>query len=163
MTGLRADVYSSTAAEVFWDRSDVVLARYRVYLNGQFQRETDGISWYLDDLAVDSQSTVGVTAIVSDGVETDVIETTFNTFEETSATPVQCRIEGLTATVTVSTPANTPGMESASIINRQNHVELVGEGFRTYVGDDYNDPPETISSFTITGRNPDGSFIDVYE
>ena len=44
VTGLRADVYGPGAAEVFWDSSDVPLARYRVYLDGQFLQEVDAVS-----------------------------------------------------------------------------------------------------------------------
>lgn len=105
VTGLRVDVYSSTAAEIFWDRSDAVLARYRIYLNGQFLQETDAISWYLDDLPIDSQTTVGISAIGPGGVETDVVEKTFETFAEFGSTALQCRIDGLTAVVYSATAA----------------------------------------------------------
>ena len=47
VTGLRAEVYSSTAAEIFWDRMPGPI-HYRVYANGVEVAITDGTSWFSD-------------------------------------------------------------------------------------------------------------------
>jgi len=64
VTGLRYDIYSRTSAEIFWDRSDVVPVLYRIYVNGEFLTETDGVSWYFNNLTSGSEVRVGVAAVV---------------------------------------------------------------------------------------------------
>ena len=48
--GLRADIYSPSAVELFWGRIDVPGVRYEVRENGEWRAETDGASFYVDDL-----------------------------------------------------------------------------------------------------------------
>ncbi len=105
VTGLRADVYSSSAAEVFWDNSDVPLARFRVYLDGQFLQETYAVSLFLDELAVGSTHTVGVSMVEQGDAETEVMEVVFSTRDERSSVPEACLIKGLRATVYSATAA----------------------------------------------------------
>ncbi len=45
-TGLTATVYSSTAAEIFWNRAVTRGLRYEVYRNGDKVGDTDGTSWF---------------------------------------------------------------------------------------------------------------------
>lgn len=45
-TDLRAAVYSSTAAEIFWNRSATRGLRYKVLRDGDTLGETDGTSWF---------------------------------------------------------------------------------------------------------------------
>lgn len=45
-TGLTAAVYSSTAAEIFWDRAVTRGLRYEVYRDGDKVGDTDGTSWF---------------------------------------------------------------------------------------------------------------------
>ncbi len=231
VTGLRADVYSATAAEVFWDRSGFAPARYRLYLNQQYQQETDGVSWFIDDLNQASTYTVGVSVVDVNGEETQIREITLQTRGGTENVPANCRIDGLEARVYSATAAevfwirqaagqqylvslddqsptatdavswfmqdlapgslyqfnirrsdagcedfgyqidfqlkgsqDSPGNPDpvASTINFDNYVELSREVFRAFVGDDYTGPLNTVADFEITGRNPDGSFTDVY-
>jgi len=323
VTGLRVDVYSASSAEIFWDRSDAVLARYRIYLNGEFLTETDGVSWNLRNLPADVETLVAVAAVGPDGIETDLSEIRFSTTDGNDSQPTNCEVDGLRASVYSKTAAeifwnrdsagtryelrlngelltttdaiswysnsyapgslhefsvkkagvdcdladssvefelpeagqdtppdpagnpsipgnlsaqvysstaaelfwdratddvlvsgydvyrndekivtnrdatsffddtlqpgqrydysvvavdndgnrseftnvtvNTPGNPAdGSIINKQNHVELISKIFGIYVGDGYTDPLEQISEFFIEGRNEDFSFIDVY-
>ena len=109
VTGLRAEVYSSSAAEVFWDRADEVLTRYRVYINDEFLIETDAVSWFFDNLPADSQTTVGIVAVEPAGPDGRrsgfLIETSFRTFQEYGNPLVNCYVEGLHSTVYSSTAA----------------------------------------------------------
>ncbi len=105
VTGLRADVYGPIAAEVFWDRSDVPLARYRLYLDGQFLQETDAVSLFLDELTVASTHTVGVSMVGQGDTESVVREVVFTTPDELSLVQEACLITGLHATVYSATAA----------------------------------------------------------
>lgn len=65
--GLRASVYSHTAAEIFWDRSEVFGMSYEVRRDGIILRTTDGISYYDDDLAQGTSYTYEVFALNTRG------------------------------------------------------------------------------------------------
>lgn len=45
-TGLRAEVYSATAAELFWDRTTVFGLSFEVQRNGEVVSLTDGVSYF---------------------------------------------------------------------------------------------------------------------
>ncbi len=47
---LSADVYSSSAAELFWDRADVFGLSYDIFEGDQLTGTTDGTSYFLSDL-----------------------------------------------------------------------------------------------------------------
>ncbi len=67
LTGLRADVYSSTAAELFWSRPTGVALRYEVVRDGAVLATTDGTSYFDDALAGGTTYTYEVVAIDRDG------------------------------------------------------------------------------------------------
>lgn len=52
--GLYSAVYSSTAAEVFWNR-EAAGTQYELFLNDEFLINTDATSWYFDDLLPGSE------------------------------------------------------------------------------------------------------------
>jgi len=62
-----------------------------------------------------------------------------------------------------SVSVTTRGAASQSLINRQNHAELISQLFKIYVGEYYTDTLDEISEFSIQGRNDDGTYFDVYE
>ena len=59
---LRAEVYSSTAAELFWDRSDVPGIVYEIVRDGDPAGTTDGTSWFTNALEPDTNYRFSVTA-----------------------------------------------------------------------------------------------------
>ena len=69
VTGLRAQVYSPTATELFWDRSQTPGARYRVYIDSELMAETDGTSWFFDGYAPQEEHVAVVAALDADGAE----------------------------------------------------------------------------------------------
>ena len=64
---LRAEVYSSTAAEVFWDRASVRGLSYEVLIGDRVIRRTDGTSAFLSGLARADGTRVEVVAVGPDG------------------------------------------------------------------------------------------------
>ena len=65
--GLRATVYSSTAAELFWERSAVPGGRYRVLRDGAEIGTTDGTSFFDDGLSPGTAYDYAVGLIVDGG------------------------------------------------------------------------------------------------
>ena len=61
--GLRSEVYSSTAAELFWERENLFGIRYLVLADGQEIATTNGISLFVDDLVPGSTTTFTVFAV----------------------------------------------------------------------------------------------------
>ena len=64
---LRAEVYSSTAAEVFWDRASVRGLSYEALIGDRVIRRTDGTSAFLSGLARANGTRVEVVAVGPDG------------------------------------------------------------------------------------------------
>ena len=105
VTGLRVDVYSSTAAEVFWDRSTVALATYRIYLDSEFLTDTDGTSWFLDALPPATHSEVAVATLAPDAMETPSRSVQFTTPDHHIGPSADCSVNGLRAEVYSTTAA----------------------------------------------------------
>jgi len=69
-TGFRIDVYSSSAAELFWNRSTVedgYVRGYEIRHNGDVVAVVDALSFYTDALHPDGASTFSITAVNFDG------------------------------------------------------------------------------------------------
>jgi len=66
--GLRADVYSSTAAELFWQREATAPAlRYEIRQDGNVVETTDGVSYFTDNLSPGIDYSFEVIAIDQQG------------------------------------------------------------------------------------------------
>ena len=67
---LRVDVYSGTAAELFWSRSsdpDGAVSRYEIRRDGELVETRDGLSYFTDDLTAGRAFAFTVTAVDFDG------------------------------------------------------------------------------------------------
>ena len=66
---LRVEVYSDTAAELFWERStdDGIVVAYEIAANGNIIDTLDALSYFRDDLQADVHYDVAVTAIGNTG------------------------------------------------------------------------------------------------
>lgn len=71
--GLYADVYSSTALELFWNRQEDLGVSYRVAVNGESRDTTNGTSYYLDGLNAGQQYDFSVTTISGAGTESAAV------------------------------------------------------------------------------------------
>lgn len=68
-TNLRADIYSTTAAELFWQREDPSLAlRYEIRRDGNVVATTDGVSYFTDNLETGIDYDFEVIAIDQQGL-----------------------------------------------------------------------------------------------
>ena len=66
-TGLRADVYSKTAIELFWNRPDAFGLRYEIRRDGTTLTTIDGVSFYDDTLIAGTTYEYRVRAIDREG------------------------------------------------------------------------------------------------
>ncbi len=78
-------VYSSTAAEIFWGRGDASIVSYDVSLNGQLIDSTNGTSYFFDTLAPGSSNTVAIRSVASNGEVSNEATATLNTLSNVFA------------------------------------------------------------------------------
>lgn len=91
---LRADVYSATAAELFWQREAAALAlRYEIRQDGSVVATTDGVSYFTEDLSPDTGYTFEVIAIDQQGGRSSPASITLRTNggTESLAAPTELR------------------------------------------------------------------------
>lgn len=96
--GLRASVYSPTAAELFWEREPAVLGlRYEVRRDGRVVGATDGISYFTNSLVAGTGYVFSVVAIDTSGRRSAPARVPVGTPEPAAAVPA--RPAGLRAAV----------------------------------------------------------------
>ena len=66
-TGIRADVYSSTAAEIFWDRPETLGMSYEIERNGVLIGLIDGVSFFDNTLSAGVNYEYRIVAIDAEG------------------------------------------------------------------------------------------------
>lgn len=114
LTGLRADVYSRTAAEIFWNRNAGVGNRYRVFADGGEVANTDGTSWFSNGFTVGHTTVMSVLVIDSNGNQS------------------------APQSVNVTTPGDRPA-SNLPTINRDNYEEILTDVFGAYFGTQYRE------------------------
>jgi len=70
-TGFRAEIYSAAAIELFWDRQQIEGIRYNLYQNDELIANTDGTSFFIDNLQTTQSNTFALSAVTAAGEETD--------------------------------------------------------------------------------------------
>jgi|GEM_PF-2067096 len=97
---LRASVYSSTALELFWDRTTEIGVSFDVFRDGSYVDTTDGVSYFFGSLNTLEQNTLSVLASSVSG-------------ERSAAATVVVGGAGATSapagTASLQAPGNTPG------------------------------------------------------
>lgn len=141
ITGLRAEVYSRTAAEVFWDRVPADGTRYRVVNGAEVVAETEGTSWFSDNFTPGSTTITSVQALDADGVES------------------------ASRSVAVTTPGDQQAQPYPTI-SRDNHEALLTKVFGMYFGMPYREPLFRMANETVpelqAAINPDFSAGNPY-
>jgi len=66
VVALRADVYSSTAAEIFWSPGSGDVTSFNVHINGEYLDTTDGTSYFMSNLQADTSYTLEVYTVAAD-------------------------------------------------------------------------------------------------
>lgn len=104
VTGLRAEVYSPTATELFWDRPRALTARYRVYVDTTLMDETDGTSWFFDGFTPREEHVATVAALDANGAEVASAQVQFHN-PSASGDDDRCLVHNLRASTYSSTAA----------------------------------------------------------
>lgn len=60
-------VYSSTAAEIFWGRGDASIVSYDIFMNGQYLDSSNGTSYFFDSLNPGVSYSVAIRSVASNG------------------------------------------------------------------------------------------------
>ena len=81
---LRADVYSSTAAEIFWSPGSGDVTSFNVHLNGEYLDSTDGTSYFMTGLEADTSYNLEVYAVSADSSLSAATSVEFRTRAEFS-------------------------------------------------------------------------------
>ncbi len=104
-TGLKASVYSSTSAEIMWDRSTTFGLRYEVSRNGSLVSTITGISYYDNRLVGGTSYEYDVVAIDRDGNRSNAASISVNTTGGVVTPDTVAAPTGLMASVYSSTSA----------------------------------------------------------
>lgn len=147
VTGLRADIYSSTSSELFWDRVPNQTLSYEVLRDDGLRETTDGTSYFDSTRTPGVTNDYSVTAIDGDGMRSSPTTVTVGPFDQSSLQVIHLR-----ADVYSSTSAELFWMRVA---NRDLTYEIMRDDGVTNVtrGDSYYDSDRTpgqINSYTVT-------------
>lgn len=124
-TGLRATIYSSTAAELFWDRLPNRALRYELIRNDGYSNIVNGSSYFDDKRVPDEPSTYLITTIDEEGNRSSTLSLDVPAFAGTH-TPVEV------------TPT----------LNHENYIEVVRQVFDWFSGKAYNEAIQKPHRYT---------------
>ncbi len=91
VTGLRSDIYSSQAAEIFWDKVSGESLSYDVQRDGTLLGSTDGTSFYDASRSPGEVNDYTVTAVDESGVRSTPLTITVGAFGPDSLQPLRLR------------------------------------------------------------------------
>ena len=165
---LTSSVYSSSAAEVFWDRSDQRGLSYEVTRNGQTVATTNGTSAFLSGLPRTNGETIDVVAIDANGQRSGAATVTLggsgsgnpNPPVSGNAPPAPSSLRG----EVYSSSAGEVFWDRVSGANLSYEVRLDGETVATTNGTSYfvgNRPGLDGTSIEVVAIGPDGSRSNV--
>lgn len=137
---LRASVYSSTALELFWDRTTETGVSFDVFRDGSYVDTTDGVSYFFGSLNTLEQNTLSVLASSVSG-------------ERSAAATVVVGGAGAT-----SAPAGTASLQAPTNLTGSRYSDTAAELF-------WDRAPGIVSSDVlrdgvIIGNTPGNSFYD---
>ena len=78
----RADVYSTTAAELFWARGGPSVVSYDIHRNGSFLDSTNGSSYFMQDLSPGASYDFELFAIAADGGVSEATQVSLQTRQD---------------------------------------------------------------------------------
>jgi|GEM_PF-5078568 len=134
ITDLTVNVYSQSAAEVFWNRVPGSGVQYQISKDGEDIATIDGTSWYSDDFAAGSTSVVSVAAHYTDGSSSN------------------------SRSVAVVIPAKQS--DRPAIIGPHNYGKILEQVFGVYFGTQYREPLRNFATNTANSlRSASGSDV----
>lgn len=154
VTGLRADIYSATTAELFWDRVPNQALTYEVVRDDGQTQVTEGTSYY------DSNRTGGVTneytviSIDEDGIRSNPTSVTVGPFSQSSLQVLHLRADVYSSTAAELFWVRVPERDLTYEIMRDDGLTATTKGDSYY---DDSRTPATINDYTVTTIDEQGA------
>ncbi|MGQ7846580.1 CotH kinase family protein [Granulosicoccus sp. 3-233] len=158
-TGVKASVYSSTSAEIMWDRPSTFGLSHEISRNGSVVSRTSGISHYDNQLSPGTSYTYRVVAIDRSGKRSDAASVSLTTRGGTT-TPISVAVPtGLKASVYSSTSAEIMWDRPATFglsyeISRNGEQLSTTNGISHY---DDNLQPDTTYNYDVVAIDRNGN------
>ncbi|ASJ72277.1 hypothetical protein [Granulosicoccus antarcticus] len=149
VTGLRADIYSTNSAELFWDRVPNQALTYEILRNDGQLSTTDGTSFYDSTRSPGVTSDYAVTAIDSDGVRSTTATTTVAPFDQVSLQPLHLRGDVYSSTTAEILWVRVPNRDLSYEVERDGVVMSVTHGNSYYDSARTSGAPNTYTVTTI--------------
>jgi fibronectin type 3 domain-containing protein len=153
VTGLRADIYSSTAIELFWDRTPNQALTYEVMRDDGMVDLTDGTSYFDPSRTPGKQTEYAVTAIDSEGLRSNTTTVIVGPFAQSSLQPLHLRGDIYSSTAAEIFWIRVPNRNLSYEIMREDEVINTTHGDSFY--DDSRTPGKT-DSYTVTTIDEQG-------
>lgn len=153
VTGLRADIYSGTAAELFWDRIPNQQLTYEVLRDDGMLETTNGTSYFDSTRTRGVVNDYSVTAIDSDGMRSTATTLTVGPFDQASLQVLHLRGDLYSSTAAELFWIRVPNRNLSYEIMRDDGVTNTTNGDSFY--DDTRTPGAT-NTYTVTTIDEQG-------
>lgn len=153
VTGLRADIYSSTAAELFWDRVPNQHLFYEVMKDGSVLSTIEGTSYFDPGRVPGATNDYTVTALDAAGVRSDSTTITVGPFGATNLQPQHLRADLYSSTAAELFWVHVPERNLTYEIMRDDGATGYTPGNSYYDG---NRTPGVTNTYTVTPIDESG-------
>lgn len=153
VTGLRSDIYSASAIELFWDRVPNRALTYEILRDDGALATTDGTS-YFDPARTPGRSTdYAVTAIDEEGARSDPATISVGPFAQESLQVLQLRADTYSHTAAELFWLRVPGRDLSYEVARDDGLVATTRG-NSYFDDTRT--PGVTNTYTVTTIDEDG-------
>lgn len=153
VTGLRADIYSTTTAELFWDRVPNQALTYEVVRDDGQTHVTEGTSYYDTNRSDGITNEYTVVSIDDDGVRSNPTSVTVGPFSQSSLQVLHLRADVYSNTAAELFWIRVPERDLTYEIMRDDGMIATTKGDSHY---DDTRTPGTINDYTVTTIDEQG-------
>ena len=153
VTGLRADIYSGTAAELFWDRIPNQSLTYEVLRDDGMLETTNGTSYFDSTRTPGIVNDYSVTAIDSDGMRSTATTVTVGPFDQASLQVLHLRGDLYSSTAAELFWIRVPNRNLSYEIMRDDGVTNITNGDSFFDG---SRTPGVTNTYTVTTIDEQG-------
>ncbi len=147
VTGLRADIYSSNSAELFWDRVPNTALTYEVLRDGTLLGSTMGTSYYDDARTPGEINDYSVTSIDSTGMRSNPLTIAVQPFGPSGLQPLHLRGDVYSSTVAELFWVRVPDRDLSYEVMRDDGVTGTTRGDSFF---DASRTPGVTNTYTVT-------------
>lgn len=154
VTGLRADIYSATTAELFWDRVPNEILSFEILRDDGEQNTTDGTSFFDSNRMPGTINTYTVTAIDAQGVRSEPLSLVVGSFGSDRPQVTHLRGDVYSSTAAELFWIKEPGNLCTFEVVRDDGVTNIVSGDSYY--DEYREPG-VANTYTVTAIDENGN------